>query len=230
MKKLLLLFLVSTTTLTAQELTIANGESTTLKSGTIFSASGLVLTPNVDYTLTSSVSRATTPATQGSDASISKVITFSSDLENYQGDLTFIYSDSELNGLTETSLVLASQYGAADWEGRASTINTDANSITTTIATPNTFSSITAFAEGVLSIEVVHTPMQISLYPNPTVAEVHINSDEDLSVTVYDVLGKKILNTQEKTIDLSGLQSGLYLFRITDNKTKRTNTYKIIKK
>ena len=230
MKKLLLLFLVSTTTLTAQELTVANGESITLKSGTIFSASGLALTPNADYTLSSSISAVTTAATQGSDNSISKVITFSNDLVDYVGDLTFVYNDNELNGLTESGLIFASKTGTADWEGRASTINTDANSITTTIASPNTFSSITAFAEGVLSIEVVHTPMQISLYPNPTVAEVHINSDEDLSVTVYDVLGKKILNTQEKTIDLSGLQSGLYLFRIKDLTTKRTNTYKIIKK
>ncbi|WP_115461033.1 T9SS type A sorting domain-containing protein [Winogradskyella aurantiaca] len=61
-----------------------------------------------------------------------------------------------------------------------------------------------------------------SIYPNPVenglVNIVHQGSTE-LDITVYDILGKEILDTQvsNNQIDVSDLKSGLYILRISDN-------------
>lgn len=62
------------------------------------------------------------------------------------------------------------------------------------------------------------------LYPNPTTGLVKISTDRQIkSLFITDITGKTIrrydnLNTKEKRIDLSGLETGIYLARIHTEK------------
>ena len=74
----------------------------------------------------------------------------------------------------------------------------------------------------------------ITIFPNP--ANNHINIDNsinnpnDYQVIIYDMNGKILLQTNfQNKIDISKLESGLYLLQITSSKDKFNQTIKIIK-
>lgn len=57
----------------------------------------------------------------------------------------------------------------------------------------------------------------ISIYPNPTTSDLHITMHGNLKeVIVYSVLGKEVLSTPSKNIDVSRLLNGVYLIIIKD--------------
>ncbi len=60
--------------------------------------------------------------------------------------------------------------------------------------------------------------LQLSLTPNPTtgILTIQVANSTLKSITVYDVLGKPVLQQKENltTVDLSGLQNGMYLVKI----------------
>lgn len=56
---------------------------------------------------------------------------------------------------------------------------------------------------------------QVSVYPNPTNANVSISSDSKVrNVSVFNVAGQRVLNTVDSTIDMSVLVDGTYVLRI----------------
>ncbi len=61
--------------------------------------------------------------------------------------------------------------------------------------------------------------LQLSLTPNPTtgILTIQVPNSTLKSITVYDVLGKPVLQQKENliTIDLSHLQNGMYLVKVT---------------
>lgn len=88
-----------------------------------------------------------------------------------------------------------------------------------------------------LSIEEPTMVSDIRLYPNPATSEIHItfNSQEIFSESIgviYDINGRKIksvlLPTTENIIQISELNSGVYLLVLTSN--SKSNTYRFIKK
>jgi len=72
---------------------------------------------------------------------------------------------------------------------------------------------------------------QISVYPNPTSEKLNIKGDinQSLNVRIYNILGNEIMNEEidpsSKTIDVSQLQSGVYIMKLDEYNT----TFKIIK-
>jgi hypothetical protein len=60
---------------------------------------------------------------------------------------------------------------------------------------------------------------QLSISPIPSSDVVNIQSNTIIAaIDVYDLRGKKVLSNQdENTIDISQLNSGIYLMRIQDN-------------
>lgn len=69
----------------------------------------------------------------------------------------------------------------------------------------------------------------IKIYPNPVQNQLNIDSQEEvLSIEIFDLLGKKIFEGKGNTIDVSGLQSGIYLLKI--NTKNVILTQKIIKR
>ncbi len=69
------------------------------------------------------------------------------------------------------------------------------------------------------------------IYPNPTSNKLHFSglTSENFKVSVYDLLGKKIMNLSQianSALDISELQAGIYIIKFEDLNT----TYKFIKK
>ncbi|MBT0608302.1 S8 family peptidase [Aequorivita echinoideorum] len=75
---------------------------------------------------------------------------------------------------------------------------------------------------------------QFALFPNPVSNELNISfpkSSENAQLSLYNVLGERILQTEislnKNRIDVSYLKSGMYIASITSN--NKTTSYKIIK-
>jgi hypothetical protein len=69
------------------------------------------------------------------------------------------------------------------------------------------------------------------IYPNPTSNKLHFSglTSENFTVSVYDLLGKKIMNLSQianSALDISELQAGIYIIKFEGFNT----TYKFIKK
>ncbi|MCB4809405.1 S8 family serine peptidase [Tamlana sp. 62-3] len=87
---------------------------------------------------------------------------------------------------------------------------------------PNLFA---AFNAGLL-VESQNN-LQIELYPNPSSGKVFFKvPNGDLQITVFSVLGKFVgeytVSAEAPEIDLSTLQSGLYLVKVSQNETVKT--------
>lgn len=67
---------------------------------------------------------------------------------------------------------------------------------------------------------------QVVIYPNPTSGMVNIRTDRFEGAEVYDARGLLILTSDEKAIDLSGYDSGMYLIRLKGS----SKVHKILKK
>jgi Secretion system C-terminal sorting domain len=67
----------------------------------------------------------------------------------------------------------------------------------------------------------------LSVYPNPPInGKVYITTkkDEDKEIEIFDVLGKKVFQTilSSKELNVSNLNSGLYIIKIKENEITAT--------
>ncbi len=64
------------------------------------------------------------------------------------------------------------------------------------------------------------------IYPNPTTGILNIQTESNLDITIFDITGKLIFNASNVTngghIDLSALNSGLYLVKMNDGNNEST--------
>lgn len=71
----------------------------------------------------------------------------------------------------------------------------------------------------------------INIYPNPVSNKLNIHLTNDLQIKkieVYNLLGKKLKTTTQKTFTVNDLVNGMYLLKVTTD--KGTTTKKLIKK
>ena len=76
----------------------------------------------------------------------------------------------------------------------------------------------------------VSEDFEIEYYPNPTSDFVNFIYQGDISISVYDILGREIIKTNEKLIDLRDYNKGLYIFKINDFYNQKFKSVRIIKK
>lgn len=69
----------------------------------------------------------------------------------------------------------------------------------------------------------------VIIFPNPTSSIINIDFEFSLA-KVFDLTGRKVLESNYKTIDLSELPKSLYLLRLYDNSNNVLGTSKVIKK
>lgn len=81
-----------------------------------------------------------------------------------------------------------------------------------------------------LSVASFDGSLDIKFYPNPVQTELQIQYSGDLSTTVYDISGAKLIETDSKSIDMSKMSTGTYIVKTVDNESKKANSCKIIKK
>ncbi len=93
----------------------------------------------------------------------------------------------------------------------------------TTLALPNSLSTT------LLAVSNFETS-EVKLFPNPSTGILYINTTTPVNVNIVDVTGKVVFVatnvTKDKNIDLSGLQKGMYLAKISSENA--TTTEKII--
>ena len=89
---------------------------------------------------------------------------------------------------------------------------------------------------GTLGInDIAFEDAQISIYPNPTIDRININTNKSISYSIYNILGQSVklageLNAgTQKSISLSHLPDGIYILKAQDD-NKNTKSFKIIKK
>lgn len=69
----------------------------------------------------------------------------------------------------------------------------------------------------------------ISIYPNPTTGVLNIATSENVTVEIYNVIGKQLLSTQEKSINISVYDNGMYMFIIKNEEGEILQQSKLLK-
>ena len=220
--------IIFTSTLSAQVVNIADGNSITVSAGATLDISGLELTPDADYSIVgeNSVTKESTVVTIDGNESMSKNYTTGVSLEGYTGDVVFNYSDEEMNGVTHTAslYVMNSDSEWIQYEDEDSADYTISYSFTDSTQ----MKAITAGVQAGLSTIETQIPT-IRIYPNPSSSIVNIDHTEDLEIILFNILGQQILKTNSKIIDISALDNGTYFLVAKDSNNTITN-FKLIKK
>ena len=120
-------------------------------------------------------------------------------------------------GLMQLDLTPVSGSACGNYQVLTWVTNDSAN----TAAYLNFKTCITCTSSGISETEV----SQISFYPNPVHSQLNISLPQNLSngqIDIYNLIGSKVfsrsISNREniKDIDLSGLETGIYMARITD--------------
>ena len=216
----------------SQILTVNDGSSVSISSGSSITLDGLEIAPSDTYVISGAndVSLSATAATAGSNSSVSRVYSSSALLSGFTGTLTFSYLDGELNDIAEADLVLELQADDDSWISYTGTVDEVNNTVSYTFNDPVSFKAVTASsANATLTVEDIYPlDSRISVYPNPTANRIYIQGENILQAELFDLRGRKIKTANQKQIDLSDMGSGSFILKITTNKNI-SKSFKIIK-
>lgn len=70
---------------------------------------------------------------------------------------------------------------------------------------------------------------RIFVYPNPTPQVLAFNSEKTFNITVFDLAGNKLMETQGNTINLEQLSNATYIVKAVDSSNKEVLSYKVVK-
>ena len=220
--------IIFTSTLSAQVINIAEGISIIISSGASVNIAGLELTPDADYSVVgeNSVTKESEVISVNGNESMSKSYAAGVSLEGYTGSVVFNYTEDEMNGVTH----IASLYvmnSESEWIQHEDE-DSDDFTITYNFLEPIEIKAVTAGVQAGLS--TIETEMPgVRIYPNPSSSVVNIDHNEDLEITLFNILGQQILKTNSKTINISNLEKGTYIL-ITEDSNNTITNFKLIKK
>ena len=189
---------------------------------------GLELAPNSAHLIAGPniIDRSSVPLVVGDNASISRVYEISNTITSYQGVVTFLYKDNELNDIEESSLMLEFLTSEGIWINVVPIIDDINNTLSYNLTD---FTAITASdASATLTVIPLQQDQNISVYPNPTSGLLHIVSSEPQYATLFSITGQKILGTNTTELHLDNLPSGVYLLNLQNSK-KQISTFKILR-
>ena len=199
-----------------------------IESNSSVSFDGLELAPNSSHLISgpNTIDRSLVPVVVGDNSSINRVYAISSAITNYQGVVTFLYKDSELNEIEESSLVLEFLSADGIWINVTPIIDYMKNTLTYNLTD---FTAVTA-SDGSATLTVIpieHSP-SVGVYPNPTSGVLYIVSREPQHATLFSITGQKILETNATELNFEILPSGVYLLHLQNSK-KQISTFKILR-
>jgi len=216
----------------SQILTVNDGSSVSISSGSSIILDGLEIAPSDTYVISGAndVSRSATAVTAGSNSSMSRVYNSSALLSGFTGTLTFSYIEGELNDIAEADLVLELQADDDSWTTYGGTVDEVNNTVSYTFNDPVSFKAVTASsADASLTVEDIYPlDSRISVYPNPTANRIYIQGENVLQAELFDLRGRKVKATNQKQIDLSDITSGSFILKVTTD-NNYTKSFKIIK-
>lgn len=216
----------------SQTLTVADGSSITINTNSSVSVDGFELAPSATYTVSgpNAFARSSSPIVVGDNSSISRVYTMTEALSDYLGVISFSYEDSELNGISESDLVLEVQDGNGVWNNVIPTIDQTNNTLTYDFTELVSFTAVTASSvNATLIVDPIEINDFVKVYPNPATDYLFIKSDLNYLSTLYNVAGQRVLESSSKQLNVIDLPTGVYLLQLkSENNT--ISSFKIIKK
>ena len=216
----------------SQTLTVADGSSITINTNSSVSVDGFELAPSATYTVSgpNAFDRTSTPIVVGDNSSISRVYTMTEALSDYLGVISFSYEDSELNGISESDLVLEVQDGNGVWNNVIPTIDQTNNTLTYDFTDLVSFTAVTASSvNATLSVDPIEINDFVKVYPNPATDYLFIKSNLNYLSTLYNVAGQRVLESSSKQLNVIDLPTGVYLLQLK-SEANTISTFKIIKK
>ena len=199
-----------------------------IESNSSVSFDGLELAPNSSHLISgpNTIDRSLMPVVVGDNSSINRVYAISSAITNYQGVVTFLYKDSELNDIQESSLVLEFLGADGIWINVAPIIDHIKNTLTYNLTD---FTAVTASdGSATLTVIPIEQSPSVSVYPNPTSGVLYVVSGEPQHATLFSITGQKILETNATELNFEILPSGVYLLHLQNSK-KQISTFKILR-
>ncbi|MDC0380584.1 T9SS type A sorting domain-containing protein [Flavobacteriaceae bacterium] len=232
MHKILFIFLIVTSFCFSQTLSIASGNSISIDANSSVTIDGFELAPSATYTIAgpNAFDRTSTSIVVGDNSSINRVYTMTEVLSDYLGVVTISYEDSELNGISETDLVLEVQDGNGVWNNVIPTINQANNTLTYDFTELISFTTVTASSvNATLSVDPIDINDFVKVYPNPATDYLFIKSNLNYQSTLYNVAGQRVLESSSKQLNVIDLPTGVYLLQLKSD-ANTISTFKIIKK
>lgn len=154
----------------SQTLTVVDGSSISVTESSSIFIDGLELEPSATYTIAgpNAFDRTSVPIVVGDNSSINRVYTMTEVLSDYLGVISFSYEYSELNGISESDLVLEVQDGNGVWNNVIPTINETDNTLTYDFTALVSFTAVTASSvNATLSVDPIEINDFVKVYPNP---------------------------------------------------------------
>ena len=216
----------------SQTLTVVDGSSIIIDANSSVTIDGVQLAPSTTYTIAGPnvFDRTSTPIVVGDNSSINRVYTMTEVLSDYLGVVTISYEDSELNGVSETDLVLEVQDGNGVWNNVQPTIDQTNNTLTYDFTELISFTTVTASSvNATLSVEPIEINDFVKVYPNPATDYLFIKSNLNYQSTLYNVAGQRVLESSSKQLNVIDLPTGVYLLQLK-SENNGISTFKIIKK
>lgn len=216
----------------SQTLTIVDGSSIIIDANSSVTIDGLELAPSATYTIAgpNAFDRTSTPIIVGDNSSINRVYTMTEVLSDYLGIVSFSYEESELNGISESDLVLEVQDANGVWTDVLPTIDQANNTLTYDFTELINFTTVTASSvNATLSVDPIKINDFVKVYPNPATDYLFIKSNLNYQSTLYNVAGQRVMQSNAKTLNVVDLPSGVYLLQLK-SENNSISTFKIIKK
>ena len=216
----------------SQILTVNSGSSISINSSSSITLGGLEIAPSDTYVISgdNAVSRSASAITAGDNSSVSRVYSTTVLLSGFTGTLNFSYLEGELNGIEEADLVLELQSDDDSWTSYKGTVDETNNTVNYTFNDVVSFKAVTASAAGAtLTIEDLSpAASSIYVYPNPTANRIYIQAESITKAELFDLMGRKVMETNQYQIDLSNISIGSYILQVT-SQNNATESFKIIK-
>ena len=199
-----------------------------LKAGATLDVEGLEITPVIDYNITGEVfiQKSNTSISLPNGNSMIRSYFMDSMLTDLSAILVYNYEDADMNGITHNAKMVVVDDSGNFTEYQD--IDDLDYQITSEFTNPSSFTIVTA-GDAFLSSETIDGQMSISIFPNPTSSILNINYDGELNISMYNILGKLILETNDKQINLSKYRSGTYILHVQNLKSGNSTNFKIIK-
>ena len=186
------------------------------------------ITPVIDYNITGEVfiQKSNTSISLPNGNSMIRSYFMDSMLTDLSAILVYNYEDADMNGITHNAkmVVVDDSGNLTEYQD----IDDLDYQITSEFTNPSSFTIVTA-GDAFLSSETIDGQMSISIFPNPTSSILNINYDGELNISMYNILGKLILETNDKQINLSKYRSGTYILHVQNLKSGNSTNFKIIK-
>ena len=210
------------------QLVVGENGNIEVKAGATLDVAGLEITPISDYNFSAGVTiqKSNTSIALPNGESMLRSYYMDQTLENLSATVVYNYEDADMNGITHNAKMVVDHDGGNTMEYEDSD-DLDYQ-VTSEFQDPTTFAIVTA-GDATLSVETLDGEMSISVFPNPTSSILNINFDGDLNLSIYNMLGQQILETNDKQIDISGFERGTYILIVQNLESNNSTNFKIIK-